>query len=104
MSILNQPERQSSLEVETWYSDDIKSVAFIVLSGLNNLTVNHKSTTVYEIIDGSGTVTIEGTSRELTGGDTFVAFTGQAYQDEGNLTMLATSVPPFDLESVEVLK
>ncbi len=100
----NPQEYDPVLSAETWYIDDSKSIALIVLRGVNRLNVNHRSTTTYEVVSGGGKVTLGEEPLELNRGDTFVAPVDVPYQTEGDLMMLATSTPPFNIDSVEILK
>lgn len=97
------PQQEPVLFAQTLYQDNIRSKARIGLRGLNAATINHESTTMYEVILGNGLMNIDGTDRPLFEGVRLTVPAGTPYQDEGHLVMLATSEPPFNPASVEML-
>jgi mannose-6-phosphate isomerase-like protein (cupin superfamily) len=91
------------LEARTIYQDCEVSVARISLNGLNARTINRRSTTTYHIMKGDGVLEMFGQFREIHAGDTVTIPTGSPYQDEGELEMLAISIPPFDPTAIEYI-
>lgn len=85
-------------------ADSEKSVVKISLCGRNQRVINHLSTTTYEVTSGHGTMEVDGAIYELKPGVKVTVPVGVPYQDYGNVEMIATSTPPFDIKSVEVLK
>jgi len=84
---------------ETLFEDDEKSIALIRLRGLNARFISRSATT-YEVVCGSGTMEVDGTFHDLHEGVVVHVPAHTPYQDEGELLMRATSVPPFDPASV----
>ena len=85
-------------------ADSEKSVVKISLCGRNQRVINHLSTTTYEVTSGYGTMEVGGASYKLKPGVKVTVPVGVPYQDYGNVEMIATSTPPFDIKFVEVLK
>ena len=90
-------------EVETWFDNEEWSVAFIVLKGINKVTLNKRSTTTYEVISGQGIFHTTDKVTPVEAGSTITILSETFYYDEGDLVMCATSVPAFRQEDVEVL-
>ena len=99
-------------EVETWYEDDDKTIAYVALKGIGSRVRNNKCDMTYEIISGDGSFSVaedfdkpHGTKYTTTvkDGDIVRIPIGWTYQDRGDLVMLATSVPRFDPSAVEVI-
>ena len=80
-----------------------KSVAYIVLCGLNARTVNTDSTTTYEVLYGSGSMEADGEFCDLKPGTIITVPAGMPHQEEGEVCMLATSRPPFDPRQIEYI-
>lgn len=92
------------LEVETLLVDDERSVARVVINGLNSRIVNHRSTTTYSVCYGGGYMEIDGVMHVLEDGVELTVPAGTPYRDAGHqLVMIATSVPPFNRADVEIL-
>lgn len=97
-------EAQTYFDAETWFQDDEKSIALIVLKGLNSKVRNRVSTTTYEVVSGSGRFSFGGADFEVKAGSRVTIPAGHTYQDQGDLVMLATSRPPFNPKQVEVIE
>lgn len=93
--------RETILKVETIRRDDEVSVASISLRGLNRLTINHRSTILYHVLAGEGTMNVNGDVYELKKGAIVEVPPGTPYFDKGNVDMEAVSIPPFNPEDVE---
>lgn len=95
----------TSLWVETWYSDNELSIAFVALKGRGAHVRNMLSETTYEVISGHGIFRLDDDDCILLvgPGDKLTIGPDQGYQDQGNLVMLATSRPPYDARYVELL-
>lgn len=91
------------LKVEPLYEDSERTIVRIALRGLNRRTINHRSTTTYEVISGTGTMDVDGVVHELSEGAVITVPAGTPYHDEGQIDMRATSIPPFDINTVEFL-
>ena len=89
------------LKVETLRVDDEVSVARISLRGLNRRTVNHRSTTLYHVLDGAGIMNVNGVVHVLKQGVIVEVPPHTPYFDAGNVDMEAVSIPPFNLEDGE---
>lgn len=100
---MEKPNR-SILSVECLFEDGNMSVSRVALSGINKLVVNHKSTTVYTVLEGEGVMYIDGAEHQLYAGQTVVVPKDVPYFDQGEVEMIAVSVPPFDTDSVEYLE
>jgi mannose-6-phosphate isomerase-like protein (cupin superfamily) len=85
-------------------ADSDKSVVRIKLSGENQRVINHLSETTYEVISGQGTMEVNGVIYDLKPGVKVTVPVGVPYQDSGYVEMIATSTPPFDINSVKVLE
>lgn len=97
------PTDEPVLRAETIYEDTDRTVALIALRGINKRTINHRSTTTYEVIAGKGTMDVDGTIHELREGIAITVPAGTPYHDEGLVDMRATSIPPFSIDGVEFL-
>lgn len=97
-------DNEPMFDVETWYEDDDRTIAFVVLQGLGNKVRNTASTTKYEVISGAGIFQVGNTVHPVIAGDTVTVGVGVPYQDCGNLVMLATSEPPFNPDAVELIE
>ena len=91
-------------DVETWFEDDSKTVALVVLQGLNSLVRNNHSLMTYQIISGAGTFKVGSIDFLVGAGDVVSIPKGMPYQDEGDLMMIATAEPRFDTNSVEAVE
>ena len=93
-------------DTETWYIDDAVSVAFVTLHGVGKHVRNLRSMITYEVIGGAGLFSLDGDSSWILMGPGSVISIdpGQGYQNQGHLTMLATSTPAFNLAYVEILE
>jgi mannose-6-phosphate isomerase-like protein (cupin superfamily) len=91
-------------EVDTLFVDDERTIALVRLQGVGRRVVNEVSNNTYRVVSGLGQFLIEGREPlEVAAGDVVGISRGTAYQDEGDLVMLVTSVPPFNPEAVQVL-
>jgi mannose-6-phosphate isomerase-like protein (cupin superfamily) len=94
-------ESDEVLRVKTLYEDDVKSIAIVALNGTNRATINHRSTTTYEVLAGFGIMHVADSLHILEPGSSVFVPAETPYYDEGRMVMLATSVPPFDIAAVE---
>lgn len=90
------------MSVETIHVDDEHSHVYIALRGLNNRTINHRSTTLYHVLRGKGTMEVDNEIHQLERGAIIEVAKGTPYQDEGTVDMEAISVPPFDITDIEI--
>lgn len=98
------PEPDSPLlTVETLYEDLERSIATVVLNGINTRIINRRSRMVYEVLKGEGTMEVGWQSRKIGVGDSVVIEAGTPYRDEGQMVLLATAQPPYDPNDVVVL-
>lgn len=79
------------------------SLAQIVLLGLNRPVINHESDTTYEVVCGNGTMEVDFDVITLKPGTSVSVPAGTPYQNEGDIKMLAKSVPPFNVAALEYL-
>lgn len=93
-----------ALTVETLRVDDEMSVARISLRGLNRKTINHGSTTLYHVLSGEGTMDVDGVVHELYEGVIVEVPPRTPYFDEGIVHMEAVSIPPFNIDDIEVIE
>ncbi len=91
------------IDVETWFVDDKKSVAFVALHGLNKSVANIRSDMTYEVLDGCGLFEIDGSTILVQSGEKVEIPAGSQHQEDGSLTMLVTSIPPFNPFDVVIL-
>ena len=96
-------DQEPTLSVELLYEDDERTVVRIALRGLNRRTINHQSTTIYEVIAGAGTIEVDGAIQVLRQGIAVTIPVGTPYRDEGTVDMVAMSIPPFDIDAIEYL-
>lgn len=89
-------------DVETWYEGQEKTIAFVLLQGIGSRVLNSVSDMRYEIVSGEGAFKVGNETMTVSAGSIIEIPRGTTYQDSGDLAMLATSVPPFDPESVTV--
>lgn len=101
--MLERSGTEPDIRVEQLYEDADKTVVMVALRGLNRTTINHGSTTTYEVLSGNGIMNIDGEVHELSEGVIVTVQAGTPYYDEGHLDMRATSIPPFDIVKVEFL-
>lgn len=95
---------QFFFETEPWYEDNEQSVVFITLNGQGNRVQNHGSDTTYQIVNGFGEFEIDGEYLQVDAGDKVTIKSGSIYEDFGvMMQMVATSSPPFDPSTVEIL-
>lgn len=100
----NIPPDNPMLQVEHLFANAEVSVVRIVLNGLNWRVVNHRSTTTYAVVSGSGSIIVGMNTYPLQEGAAVAVPAGTPYQDQGeNLVLIATSIPPHDPESVQYL-
>jgi mannose-6-phosphate isomerase-like protein (cupin superfamily) len=92
------------LRVQTLQEDELSTRALIKLRGRNRTTINHGSTTTYHVLSGEGTMTVDDVMHELKPGVTIEVPPHVPYFDEGNVDMVAVSVPPFNMDDVEVVE
>ena len=83
------------------FEDATRSVARIALNGMNIPVRNTICRLRYEVVCGDGVMIVGGVLHELHPGVVVNVEPGQAYQDAGKLSMVATSEPPFYPEQVE---
>ena len=98
------PSTSQVLTVTPISADCEKSVVKIILCGRNQRVINFLSTTTYEVNKGMGTMEVDGAIYELKPGVTVTVPVGVPYQDCGNVEMIATSTPPFDINHVKALE
>lgn len=102
------PNPNTLFDVETWFEDDDHSVALVVLNGVGRRVKNNLSDVTYEVVSGQGTFVVNEDERldicvHTEPGMALTIKKGYAYQDSGDMVMLAKSVPPFDPKYVEIL-
>ena len=92
------------------YQDEQKSVALIELNGVNDVVKNLGSTTTYEVIAGHGQFAVRHNDSQprhiiqVCAGSVLRISPGTEYQDRGDLTMIATSEPPFDQSKTKIIQ
>ncbi len=91
------------LTVETLYEDSERSIATVVLNGINTRIINRRSRMTYEVLKGEGIMEVGWQSRSISVGDSVVIEAGTPYRDEGQMVLLATAQPPYDSNDVIVL-
>lgn len=97
------PLAEMAVTATVLYDDDETTIARITLSGKNQTTINHRSTTTYKVVEGRAKMVIDGVRHELLPGSEVTVPVGTPYWDEGEAVMIATSKPPFGHTFVEVL-
>ncbi len=94
---------------ETWYEDAEKSIAFVALHGAMGQRIDYNSTTAYEVVTGEGRFCLEDDRlgdevvMYVKPGSKVVVPVRTVFRSNGDMTMLATSTPPFDSKEVDIL-
>lgn len=89
------------LRAQTLYEDQIASLALVALNGINQTIINFGSTTTYEVFSGKGIMFVDSTPHVLEPGVRITVPRGTPYYDAGeDVVMWATSVPPFNINTV----
>ena len=84
----------------TLYEDAESSLAQVRLRGLGAAVCNLECSLTYEVLCGEGVMAVAGELYELRPGMVVEIAPGQAYQDAGEVLMLAHSRPPFRIDQV----
>jgi mannose-6-phosphate isomerase-like protein (cupin superfamily) len=81
------------------------SLTEIKLNGIGKAVRNRDCEAVYYIVKGSGRFTFLDIGEEISvdPGDIVVIPRGEAYRDDGKMTMISLYRPPFDKSQVEYL-
>ena len=93
-----------SINVQNLLADDSYnkfSVAKVEIKGKQKPGLNKESDTAYYILGGEGKFFIEDKEINVKKGDLIFIPKNTKYKDEGDLTLLAVSVPKFDREKRE---
>ena len=95
----------SELRVETITVTDEYSRVRIALNGINRVSLNRVSTTLYHVLSGTGIMNVNGVVGELYPGTIVEVPPNTPYFDVSDdiLEMDAVSIPPFDPADVEYL-
>ena len=72
------------------------SVAKVKIVGEQKLGLDQESDTAYYVLEGNGTFQIEDEKMEVKKGDLVFIPKNTKYKDDGDLTLLAISVPKFN--------
>lgn len=71
------------------------SLTWVSIHGRHGRLRSDRSTRLYYILDGQGTVTIEDSTFPVRAGDLAVVPTGAAYEYEGTMSLLIVNQPAF---------
>lgn len=105
MTHSNESKGPARHDVETWLEDETQTVAFIALEGMNRTEIVHNATMRYEIVRGTGQFCVADVVVDVEANDVIVIPPGTPYQDRSaeGMTMICTTVPPFDASLTEEL-
>lgn len=80
------------------------SVVGATLTGNHSLRRNNECDQVYYVVNGTGSVVVDGQRNELSPGDAVFIASGSTHAVDGDLELLIINGPAFDFNQTEVLE